>query len=222
MLVRILFLVVPFLIGCAKEKETQSVLRYGQHERQVMTYQLTGETCCLFVHGGAWVSGDMSDWEYIKPLIKSRGYSYAAMNYRFLPATSDSMLEDITNAIAALKSMGIKRVWLVGQSAGTNIVLNYASKNRVEGVICVATISNTNDWLCSKLLGVARTYGDVNVSDHKFDCPVTLIHYKDDTIVHYKQSEVMVGNGAKLITLQGDLHCPPSQVTEDLLFQIIR
>lgn len=214
---------IPILFSCTKEKETVlPELKYGQHERHVTDFQYISPTCYLFVHGGAWISGDKSDWNDAHKIVTRKGYSYAAMNYRFLPDTNYlGMQEDIHLCITKLKQLGIKKVYLVASSAGTNIAMLYASNHDIEGVVCFAPIITTETKLEHHLLTVAQKYGAVTLFDSTIK-NLTLIHYNQDYLVHYSQSLQMKKEGVNLWTLNGADHVPPQSKINEILDALIK
>ncbi len=125
---------------------------YGTHERQVMDVCFPEnpekkEGLVLFVHGGAWVSGDKSTFnKRIEKVSKNIGCITATINYRYASENvkCTDLLNDITSAIAKVKSMaqtrGINcdRVMLVGVSAGAHLSLlySYTQKEKSPVEIC--------------------------------------------------------------------------------------
>ncbi|MDT0576171.1 alpha/beta hydrolase [Croceicoccus sp. F390] len=84
----------------------------------------------VFVHGGAWVSGDKSDSTGPAKIhhYTRKGYQFATINYRLLPeAEIEEQAADVAAAVAALLSradtLGIDRdrVVLMGHSAGAHL-----------------------------------------------------------------------------------------------------
>lgn len=99
----------------------------------------------LFVHGGAWVSGDndleSAGSEQIKAIMELRGcgVTIAAATYRFSPeATFPAQIHDVKAAIRYLKahaeSYGIdpSRIMTMGESAGAQLALLAAVSNGEE------------------------------------------------------------------------------------------
>jgi len=193
---------IPFLFilfSCTKEKELEPLLeiRYGQHGRHVIDFKYVSPTCYLFIHGGAWAMGDKSDWYGIGEVICRKGYSYASMNYRLSNETDwTGMDSDVGFCISKLKSLGIKKVILVGSSAGSSIALVHGLKGY--DVISISTISRTDTLLCNNLYSYARKYGDVNLWDSIFTNKVTLVHGDMDYITDIEQSRAISRKGHKL------------------------
>lgn len=205
---RIIYL-IPFLFmlfSCTKEKELDALpeIRYGQHERHVVDFKYVSPTCYLFIHGGGWATGDKSDWYRLDKVICGKGYSYAAMNYRLSNETNwQGMDSDVALCISKLKSLGIKKVILVGASAGSTIALVHGLKGY--DVISLATISNTDTLICSDLYPYARKYGNVSLWDSTY-YNLTLVHGDRDYITDIKQSQIMAAKGHKLHVMHGKGH----------------
>ena len=135
----------------AKYKEFLDV-SYGDNTAQaydlyIPTYK--GETLglILYIHGGAWVSGDKASYQpTIKNIAANDGYAAASINYRFLSAevTMQDILEDVNAAVNAIyekaKAEGytLRKMILTGMSAGAHLSLMYAyhtpSDSKIEPV----------------------------------------------------------------------------------------
>lgn len=219
-----LLILTVLFFSCVKEKEEQlTEYAYGPSPRHTMHFIPQNENCYLFIHGGGWIQGDKSDWHDTYKVVLRKGYSYAAMNHRFSNETDwRGMQEDIDRCVQKLKIAGIKNIYLVGASAGTSIALLYASNHDVKGVICFATIASTVEYVSPELEPYVLNYGEVSVFDSTFNCPLTLIHCKNDWLTYYTQSEMMNKGDAKLITLEGYVHVPGYEVIHDILDREIK
>ena len=112
---------------------------YGTHERQKYEIFMPWEHdadfgVVLFIHGGAYTSGDKSGyWEQCEKL-SSQGYAAATMNYRYKSAdiSLNDILDDIDACLESIKDLGaawginISRVLLRGYSAGGHLAMLYA------------------------------------------------------------------------------------------------
>ncbi len=113
---------------------------YGENNLQ--TYDLyiptdKGDTLgmILYIHGGAWISGDKRDYRNeIKKVAANNGYAAASINYRFLAegVTMQDILDDVNAAVNSIydkaKSEGytINKMITTGMSAGAHLALMYA------------------------------------------------------------------------------------------------
>lgn len=127
---------------------------YGQHERNVFDLALpdNGEEelgLVLFIHGGAWIYGDKSEYtSAVSTCAQNMQMAAAAMNYRYLSAdvTMSDILEDIDAALAEIKEtaqmQGIKitRVLLTGYSAGAHLSMLYAYKCKDTAPVAPAAV----------------------------------------------------------------------------------
>lgn len=116
-------------------------ISYGSNQMQTLDLNLpiddreeTG--LFLYIHGGAWVSGDKSATTNVQ-LIKSAGsdYATATINYRYAELGKFDVydiIDDITAAITHIKTLAagygvnINKVVLAGSSAGGHLALLYA------------------------------------------------------------------------------------------------
>lgn len=131
---------------------------YGAHERNKLDLNIPKDNdgeigLILFIHGGAWISGDKSSYEKgIESAASHYGFAAASINYRYISADTDmhDELDDIQNALAKIKEIGlengvnINKVLLTGDSAGGHLALLYAySRADVSPVPPVAVVSNS-------------------------------------------------------------------------------
>ncbi len=131
---------------------------YGSHERNVLDLYIPEDASgdlglVLYIHGGAWVSGDKEAYEgtaqYASEGIKIAG---AAMNYRYLSdsTTMEDIIDDIDAALKKIKAIGaengvnINKVILGGHSAGGHLSMLYAySRKDTAPITPVAVIDQS-------------------------------------------------------------------------------
>lgn len=115
-------------------------LAYGPEPRERLDLRLppgpappAGWPVILWVHGGAFVSGDKSDVGNYLRILSGKGYATLAPNYsrgpdRLHPRPTDEMLEALLWAQAAAPRYGLdaERILLAGDSAGAHIALQTA------------------------------------------------------------------------------------------------
>lgn len=89
----------------------------------------------LYIHGGAWTSGDKSDYKQtIKDVAANHGYAAASVNYRFLSGsvTMAEILADLNAAVTAIYDKAnadgytLNKMITAGMSAGGHLALMYA------------------------------------------------------------------------------------------------
>lgn len=123
----------------------------------------------LFVHGGAWVSGDnnleASGSEQIKALmeLREKGITIAAATYRFSnEAIFPAQIHDVKAAIRYLKANADKygidptRIMTMGESAGAQLALLAAVSNGEEAL--EGSVGGNLD-VDSKVIGCVDCYG---------------------------------------------------------------
>lgn len=148
------------LFGFGGSKSSKSYiysdLKYGTEECQTLDLYVpksaAGKNCglVLFIHGGAWISGDKSSYsrDDLKNVCESMGVAAAAMNYRYI---SDSVsvlniMDDIDSALKAIRIIGnekdisINRVMLSGYSAGAHLSLLYGYSHITSAPMKIACI----------------------------------------------------------------------------------
>ena len=89
----------------------------------------------LYIHGGAWTSGDKASYQpTIKSVAENYGYAAASINYRFLSqgVTMQDILSDVNAAVNAISSKAqaegytLNKMITTGMSAGAHLALMYA------------------------------------------------------------------------------------------------
>lgn len=133
-------------------------MSYGTHERQVVDLCIPDDASgdmglVLFIHGGAWISGDKKSYEGGMNYGASElGIATASVNYRYISDDVDllDVLDDIDAALAVIRNKGaelgvnINRVLLTGDSAGGHLSLLYAyARKSTAPITPVAVISNS-------------------------------------------------------------------------------
>lgn len=138
--------------------QTYFDMAYGTHERQTVDLCVPDDASgdiglVLFIHGGAWISGDKESYEGgMNYGASSLGIATASLNYRYLSEDVDilDILDDIDAALATVKAKGaevgvnINKVLLTGDSAGGHLSLLYAyARKNTAPVTPVAVVSNS-------------------------------------------------------------------------------
>jgi acetyl esterase/lipase len=105
-------------------------LSYGHHERHKLDLYRTEQPKTLrplivFVHGGAWDSGDKKDYHFLGQTFATEGYDVAIINYRLAPNDIfPAYVDDLVLALDYLtdhqSELGIQsqNMILLGHSAG--------------------------------------------------------------------------------------------------------
>ena len=98
------------IFGVPLRLVSQKTLVYVIRDNQALTldlFQGLGEhpptPCVVVIHGGSWQSGDSAQLAPLNSYLAARGYTVAAINYRFAPEHPfPAALEDVKAAIAYL------------------------------------------------------------------------------------------------------------------------
>ena len=106
----------------------------------------------VYVHGGAWVSGDKGDYQRLGAAFAHCGIAAAVINYRLAPAVDvAAQLDDVAGALhwLAASSESAKydphRVFLIGHSAGAQLGL-YAlvsgklARGSIAGIVALGSV----------------------------------------------------------------------------------
>lgn len=131
---------ITSLFGGGVNYKAYHDVSYGSDKLQVYDLYIPtdkGDTLglILYIHGGAWISGDKADYRNtIKEVASKKGYAAASVNYRFLTSgvTMQEILDDVNTAVNSIydkaKSEGytINKMITTGMSAGGHLALMYA------------------------------------------------------------------------------------------------
>jgi acetyl esterase/lipase len=113
---------------------------------------VTGEALALFVHGGAWVSGDKRDYVMLGRAFARCGVAAAIVNYPLAPrAGAEQQAKSVGEAArwltahAADQGYGAKRLFLIGHSAGAQIILfglvaGLLPRDAVAGIVAIGAV----------------------------------------------------------------------------------
>ncbi|MFC5191434.1 prolyl oligopeptidase family serine peptidase [Algoriphagus aquatilis] len=161
----ILFISSVFLFSCAIDQEKNpdvlpaleiSNVPYGSDTRQKMDIFLPAgrssdkTPVIIYIHGGAWIDGDKSEFLQVKPLVEQSfpGFAMISFNYRLFDFVSKqnrfpAQEEDVKAALqfirSKLKEWNIsEKIILSGASAGGHLALLHGLKNKesdIKGLI---------------------------------------------------------------------------------------
>lgn len=231
-----LFLVVVVLVSSCQDEKAPGIVAdpslplemmdvsYGSLDRQKMDVYLPANRTrentrvLIWIHGGAWVDGDKSEFRDFKPWFEAvqNDYAYISLNYRLFDLLTGTnrfpnQEEDIQKAMQYIQSK--LREWhvsdqviLAGGSAGGHLSLLQSYKHN-DGLVKLAvaifpptdllTLGNGNnliEFLLSRLVGDPQRDRDLylNASPINFigpgTVPTAFFHGDQDDIVPIEQS----------------------------------
>ncbi len=161
----LLFIPMMLWVGGCKKSEEEALLNRNDSLYRDLSYgnsKAQGLDLCfpvppkniteplnviVFIHGGGWQAGDKSDYTSVLPeFSKNMNCLAASMNYRMFGdnAHCHDMLEDITSVLSFIKGqcekidVPVKKVILMGASAGGHLTLLYSYKNYAISPIPIA------------------------------------------------------------------------------------
>jgi acetyl esterase len=196
----------------------------------------------ILVHGGGWVAGDKQQYiTYLFQPLSDAGFAWFSINYRLAPQFHfPADADDVESAIRFIKGnaakyrVDLRRIALIGESAGGHLVSYVGARNRRDArVAAVVSMYGIHDFVAAAvawkplphelldLFGITAVNADtvpiliqaspvVYVS--KDMPPFLLMHGSKDEDVPYEQSVEMCENmkkaGARcdLITIEGAPH----------------
>jgi acetyl esterase/lipase len=189
-------------------------VKYGTDKRNTMNVLVpkgsTGKTpFILFMHGGAWVSGDKNDVAIVQLALGGAGIASASINYRY---ASDSvhypeLMSDVNSAVDYIVAHGkdwnvnTNKMSIGGISAGAHMALLYAyhydTGNHINSVISMAGPTDlTNvDFLngatllklidgANKMVGAKYEFGKPVPSQFKAASPIQYVKNIPTLIIH--------------------------------------
>lgn len=163
----------------------------------------------LFMHGGAWVSGDKNDVEVAQLALGGAGIASAAINYRYASDTVHypQLMNDVKSAVDYITEhdsdwgIDVNKMTIGGISAGAHMALLYAyhydSGNRINSVISLAgPVDMTNiDFLngatllklidgANKMVGANYEFGKPVPGKFKDASPIQYVKNVPTLIIH--------------------------------------
>ena len=189
-------------------------VKYGNNKRNTMNILVpkgsNNETpFILFMHGGAWVSGDKNDVAIVQLALGGAGIASASINYRY---ASDSvhypeLMSDVNSAVNYIVDHGkdwnvnTNKMAIGGISAGAHMALLYGYQydkgNHISSIISMAgpTDMTNVDFLngatllklidgANKMVGAKYEFGKPVPSQFKDASPVQYIKNIPTLIIH--------------------------------------
>lgn len=166
------------------------------------------EPIAMYVHGGAWVSRDKSEYTALGAALARCGIAAAVVNYPLAPsATAQQQAEQVARAVrwlighAPTSGYDPSRVFLIGHSAGAQLSL-YAAltgqmpRNAIAGIVALGSVginpSTDIEFLDPQYRGIYEpAFGEDRAQWREFDLqplmhgkepPVLVIHGEDDSM----------------------------------------
>ena len=205
----------------AKETRKSFDTSYGTDKRNTMTVRLpekiTTETpMILFMHGGAWTSGDKKDVAIVQEVLAKSNIASASINYRYASPTVHytDLMKDVENAVTYIQDhksdwgLSGSKIAIGGISAGAHMALLYTyaydSKNDIDAVISLA---GPTDLTNTEMLDTAVKNNMINfvqwlVNDtYKKGTPVGKNFSAVSPIKHLKNVPTLLvqGNGDSIV-----------------------
>lgn len=130
-------------------------VKYGTDKRNTMNVLIPKGSndktpFILFMHGGAWVTGDKNDVAIVQLALGGAGIASASINYRYASNTVHytELMSDVNSAVNYIVDHGkdwnvnTNKMAIGGISAGAHMALLYAyqydTQNRISSVISMA------------------------------------------------------------------------------------
>lgn len=143
----------------------------------------------LYIHGGGWITGDKTvDLNSMKNDYVSKGYTYAAINYRFASrkypkVNCDDIMSDVNLAVSEIKKIALDngieltRSFLYGGSAGAHLSMQYSYTMRdisaITPVACCSMSGPTN-LLDDYYYECENSDGELNMLGHLISHKLTV------------------------------------------------
>lgn len=172
----------------------------------------------VFIHGGAWISGDKSHFEFLKQTLLPMGFALASVNYRLSFPGGPSYPVHPEDVLAALRWLvqnkknypyDSHRIFVGGHSAGAHIAGWIASDPRSQGwvkgylgfagvydVEQFARVKGHEDQYQSQFIIPAfgkdpKVWREASPVRRKFKkaAPWLIVHSEDDELVPFSQAQ---------------------------------
>lgn len=218
------------------KNNTELILRdvsYGPDKRNTMNVFIpkgasSTTPFVLFMHGGAWVSGDKNDVAIVQLALGAQGIASASINYRYASKSVHyvELMNDVNLAVNYINDHGkdwnvdTSKIAIGGISAGGHMAMLYAYRydtgNHINAVISMAGPSNIADTTVldasvqNRLIGgvesmVGAKYTAGKTLDQKFAdaSPINFIKNVPTLLIHGTGDTVV--NHAQSVTMDAKL-----------------
>jgi acetyl esterase/lipase len=180
----------------------------------------------LFMHGGAWVSGDKNDVAIVQLALGGAGVASASINYRYASDTVHytELMSDVNTAVNYIVEHGkdwnvdTNKISIGGISAGAHMALLYGYQydkgNHISSIISMAGPSNIADVtilnasVINKLIGgvekmVGTTYTAGQTLNQKFAnaSPINFVKNVPTLIIHGTADVIVPYAQAELLSV---------------------
>lgn len=164
----------------------------------------------IFVHGGAWLTGDKSEYQDMALNFTRHGVCFMAINYQLAPVSVHPQpVENLKKILAEIKNIkneptcDFEKLYLVGHSAGGHLIAFWATQNddsRVKGFVGISGIYDVAElalvwpkytgWFIKPEFGDEKNWPAASPTklEMKSKAPWILIHSRKDELVDQKQS----------------------------------
>ena len=135
----------------------------------------------ILLHGGAWISGDKSDYNFLREYFSIRGFAVVSVNYRLARITGkgfDDILEDLSKVMVLVRDnsgnwiYSKDLVFIAGHSAGGHMALLYSftrdPERRIRGVVSFCGVTDLTDPDLKRAFDRMQL-GDLKPGDGPFD-----------------------------------------------------
>ena len=152
----------------------------------------------LYMHGNAGHLGDRAD--KVRPYLDA-GYGVLLLSYRYnagaggMPS-EDGLFADAQTGISALQDRGVDpaQIVLYGESLGTGLVVQLATKNRYRAVVLEAPYSSITDVAASvywyvPVRWLIKDHFDSASRIDQIGAPLLIVHGGLDTIIEPRFAE---------------------------------
>ncbi|MGZ3691428.1 MAG: alpha/beta hydrolase [Pseudobdellovibrio sp.] len=196
------FLISLFILFTASLKA--SAQYYDLYESSVFKAKTV-----VFVHGGAWISGDKTQYIQLGKAFNRAGLCAAVLNYQLAPAAQHPVpVQDLNEALKKLQEVpsqrcDFKKVYLVGHSAGAHLIAYWAGENTnpivrgfvgLEGIYDLPLLAKTwptyQNWFIKSEFGNEKNWKAASPAllSLKNKSPWLLIHSQKDELVDAAQT----------------------------------
>ena len=158
----------------------------------------------VFVHGGAWVSGDKSDYKTLAAELTSKKLCVAVLQYSLAPQSKHPIpVEQLQSALQKIistpeKNCDTQNIFLVGHSAGAHMIAFWATQHQtpeVQGFIGLEGIYDlpqlAEKWPDYEAQFLIAAFGRKNLWPEASPSRLNFISRKPWLIVHSKQDELV-------------------------------
>ena len=160
--------------------------------------------CLVFLHGGAWRTGDKSEYDALGMAFAERGFLVAIPNYRLSTEPGVVHPDHAEDALQAIRHIGYSHIVVVGHSAGAHMAAWLAAESHdfikgfvgLQGIYDIPSLVSEwptyREWFIEAAFGGEEGWAGASPTRRPVvsNAPWLVVHASGDELVDGGQSSL--------------------------------